>query len=439
MDFLIPCAAVLKRFYHEPAKNLKLLLSHKLDHLKSEENLQGVTRTVYGVIRYRRLLDFVIQRFSSRPLNEIQPDVLILLNIGTYLLLFSKSYPDYAVISEIVRVASRQSSGFINAILRNIARNRESLYETIKSIPDPEIAFSVSKVIVENLSLVSSDVEHDLEYLNCEPLFHLRVNTAVTTYNEARALLEKHQIRFKELEPFNSFEIKESGRVIRELMEKRYFYFQNTGSQVVSILAAQYAEKRVLDCCAAPGTKSVTTSLLKPSLMVFASDINPGRTRLIRDFVSQYQVGAIYPLVSDAANIAIKTGPKPAVDFVIVDAPCTSSGTLRKNPDLKLKIDQSLIDSNAENQYNILCSVLRLAPRYILYSVCSFTKNETEDVLEKFDRSYRDTKNTGLNTLDLSQELDLLGFRYKKGRYGFYLLPDERLNNDIFYISLLQI
>jgi 16S rRNA (cytosine967-C5)-methyltransferase len=434
MEFLKPSLNVLKRFYNDPGKNLKLLLSGELDKIEDYHKHQAITRTVYGVVRNHRLLEYLVQKISQRKLKKIQPDVLLLLKIGIYLLIFSKSYPDHAVVNEVVKAAKGQTKNFVNALLRNITTNKTFIMNDMENIRQLDIIYSIPGILIENLKLISNQLEQNLEYLNREPQFHIRVNQKDYSYNEAKQILADNKIDTRELEKFHSFEIKQGGQVINRLLTKPLFYFQDTGSQMISIIASQFARKNVLDCCAAPGTKSVTLSLLNPQLTIYANDINPKRMKLFKDFRNQYDLTGIKPLVSDIKRISFKKD----IDFIIVDAPCTSSGTLRKNPDLKIKINSDLVTKNANNQYEIMESLTSyfLGHVYILYSVCSFIKEESEGVMERLFNKFSQADR--FEIIDLTQLLEEYGFLFKKGSYGYYLLPSETLNNDLFYISLLK-
>ncbi len=251
-----------------------------------------------------------------------------------------------------------------------------------------------------------------------------------------RGLLGERGGSFKELEAFRCFEIKEAGVVVRELVKGNGFYFQNTGSQVIAFIASRLAKKNVLDCCAAPGTKSVTTALLNSQLDIYANDIHWGRARMIGEFVERLGLDRVRTVVSD-----IKTLPfKGNFDFIMVDAPCSSSGTLRKNPDLKLKVDGKRVARNAKEQYEIMQSLMAgcsTGGARILYSVCSFIKEETEDVMELSLAGSSGGKH--IEIIDLTPVMEEYGFRYKKGKYGVYLLPSDELNNDLFYLALMKV
>jgi 16S rRNA (cytosine967-C5)-methyltransferase len=445
MNVFKPSFKVLKQFYREPDKNLKLILSHFLDRDTGSAHA-GITRTVYGVVRNEGVLDYIITAVSTRKPAKMETDVLIVLRIAIYLLIFSDSYPDYAVVNEAVQSVRGRAKGFVNAVLRKCSGEKERIGTMGETIKELDIRYSMSPVSMDHLRMLAADTGSDadtdsrllayLDYLNREPVFHIRVNTKDFLPSEVKAVLADDVVELDALKPFFSFEVRGPAAPLMGLLKhKKYFYFQDTASQMVSIITSHYAKEAVLDCCAAPGTKSVTLSLLRPELKIYANDINARRIMLLNDFLVGYGLQNIYPLVSDVKRLGLGEN----VDFVILDAPCTSSGTVRKNPDLKLKIDKERVKKNAREQYEILKSVIHRFPRaYILYSVCSFIKDETEDVLKAvIEGRVGESSGAGMEVVDLSGFLDDYGFNYKKGEYGYYLLPDEVLNNDLFYLCLI--
>lgn len=446
MELLSPTLAVLNRFYRDPSQNLKLILSQELEDHRSRtrENKTSpgndihaeVSHTVYEVIRKDRLLGYVIEQLSGRKLKKIQDHVLILLKIGVFLLLFSHSHPGYAIVNEAVARARGKARGFVNAILRATAKQKTILLHQLEYIPDKSITYSMTPLLIERLEQISRQPQNDLAYLNSEPLFHIRVNTLSYSFTDVKHLLSRENLDFRELPLFSSFEIKESGRVIKQLLKKQAVYFQNTGSQFISILAASLKPQLVLDCCAAPGTKSITLVLLEPHTSIIANDIHPGRITLMKSFLEEFHIPRITPLISNST--AMPFHENFPFDLVIVDAPCTSSGTLRKNPDLKLKINEETVKQNAKRQFDILAAISQattLKNTAILYSVCSFIKEETEDVLEHLMNEC--LTSTRFYPVNFEKTLETYGFNYSAGKYGYYLLPDNHLNNDMFYLSLL--
>lgn len=439
MNFLSVSCKVLERFFNKPGRNLKLTLARELDRCAETSGSdqpglrQGATRTVYGVVRHHILLEHLIAPLVDRKWRKIQSPVRVRLEIGAYLLLFSGSYPDYAVVNEVVEETHGKARGLVNAVLRKIIKKKKNLLNSASHMTDLSIRFSLNPYLVEALGHISSDPPHDLDYLNREPLFHLRINNAVFSYDQARAYLLEKKIQFKELPAFDSFEIKEAGALLSDMESGNRFYFQNTASQFIAVVAARCAQKGILDCCAAPGTKAITISLLKPGISVFANDIDQNRARMIQHFASRFGLAAVQSIVSDISHPSFRLND--TVDLILIDAPCTSSGTLRKNPDLKIKTNAERVNRNSSAQKEILAALLDLKPQpgtFILYSVCSFIEEEADAVIASIWEGNEYT------AVDLVPLLDEYRFKYKAGTYGVYLLPDDDLNNDLFYISLFR-
>jgi 16S rRNA (cytosine967-C5)-methyltransferase len=288
--------------------------------------------------------------------------------------------------------------------------------------------YSISKKLINNLKFLSEDIEPFLKYLNEEPIFHLLENKFNTNKNSNKRDEMLNSLNF--ISPLNTYELEKPKIFINTLIKDGSCYIQNTGSQVISIIASHFARNRVLDCCAAPGTKSITLKNLCPNLKIIANDIHFDRINLLKNI----NRADIEIMVSDISTPSCKD----VFDFLIVDAPCSSSGTLRKNPDLKTKITETLINNNVDKQKHILQSIFEnFNNSYVLYAVCSFIQDETEDVLD-----YIITKNESkysIKTIDLSNILTKYKFKFKKEKHGYYLLPSNTLNNDMFYISLISL
>jgi len=407
---------ILLKYSKNTNLNLKLILNNELK--SSTNNNAKITNTVYGVVRREKTLNFIISELSNIRINKIEYDTLILIRIGLFLILFSDNTPDYAIVNEIVKNTKKRAKNFVNAILRNGIRKNGELLKKLENT-NFSIKYSISSELIDNLKHLSSETENILKYLNKKPIFHILKNKDIKK-NNSNSFLSL----LKQITPLNTYQILKPDTIIDSVIKNGNYYIQNTGSQIISIIASIYAEKSVLDTCAAPGTKTKTLNNIKPDLNILANDISFNRLRLI-DIENTKNICLT---VSDLTHNSFKN----RFDFIMVDAPCTSSGTLRKNPDLKTKITQDTINKNSSIQYKIMTSIMKeLNPKYILYAVCSFIKAETDDVIDRL-------KNFEFETIDIKKILNKYNFKYKRGKNGFYLLPDSELNNDLFYLSLLK-
>ncbi|MCX6555418.1 MAG: RsmB/NOP family class I SAM-dependent RNA methyltransferase [Candidatus Aminicenantes bacterium] len=428
MNFLEPAARVLQDYYQDRQTNLRLLLTRFLDSYHDDDK-SALTRTVYGVVRKDIVLEHVIGLFLKNKRQAPAPSVYALLKIAVFLLLFSDSYPEYAVVNETVNAAAKKERPFVNAVLRELLRNLPQVRDKLARNADPSLKYSIAPVLVSGLQRIGAASEADLAYLDREPVFHLRFNPARMSMDQARQTLSVAGIPCRELPQLDCFETAATGQVLEKSGQLGPFYVQNAGSQAVALLAAATAKKTVCDVAAAPGGKSLTLACLRPDVQIWSSDVSPQRMRLLEQNLRRLQLKTISPFVADIFRYP---PGHEAADLVILDAPCTASGTLRKNPDLKSKLNLEIIEKNARQQRLMLASLVERFPNSRwLYAVCSFTPEESEGVTAKIAVA------RGLRPAAIAPVLEKYGFRLKEAAYGCYLLPSD-LNNDLFYISLLE-
>ncbi len=428
MNFINPAARILQEYYQDRQTNLRLLLTRFLDSYHDDEK-SPLTRTVYGVVRKDITLEHVIGLFLKNKKQPPAPATYVLLKIAVFLLLFSDSYPEYAVVNETVDAAAKKEKPFINAVLRELIRRLQEVKGRLADSTNLSLKYAIAPGLITSLELIGAAGEADLAYLDREPAFHLRVNPGQMTMDQARQALAAAGIPYRELPQLQCFETSAAGQVLEKAQQLSAFYVQNTGSQAVALLAAAVAEKKVCDVAAAPGGKSLTLACLRPDLEIWASDVSPQRLRLLEQNICRLHLNNISPFVADVFRYP---PGRETADLVIIDAPCTASGTMRKNPDLKSKINREIIDKNARQQRLLLASLVERFPQSRwLYAVCSFIHEEGEEVVAKVAAA------RGLHAVEIAVKLEKLGFRVNKSEYGCYLLPSD-LNNDLFYISLLE-
>lgn len=430
MNFLKPAHRLLEKYYRnqESGSNLKLLVNRSLTSPDPKFNA-AVTRTVYGVIRNDLKLSLMTEYISSRKISKLDIKTAVAVKTALFLLFFSDSYAQYAVVNETVNGSPGRSKSFINAVLRNSLRKEADIRKRFENHEDPSVNYSINPDIISASEEVFSKSDNIPGYLYKEPVFHLHNNPEALSMKELRDELDKLETDYRYIESMDSLEINNPGSLIKKLIKHDKCYIQNSGSRLISIIAAEFGKKRFLDICAAPGTKSITLHNLRKDADITASDISPERIKLLAKQSRRRQL-PIRCLAGNAEAPALKD----CFDFIIIDAPCSSVGTCRKNPDLKTKTGNDTIDKNSEIQETILKAALKSFPssEYILYSVCSFTRAETEDILASCKASH------SLETVDLTTLLEKHKVKYREGKYGYYLLPDPELNCDLFYFSLIK-
>ena len=297
-----------------------------------------VAELVYGVTRMRRSCDFLIDRFISKKLH---PDVRTILRLGAYQLYWMK-VPDHAAVNDSVSLAPKWAKGLCNAVLRKVAK------ETV-DWPTKAIEYSYPDWIVKR---------HD------SALGEHEASEALRCMNSSK-----------------SATLREDG------------YFQDAASQLVSDLLTQegnWGEGPVIDICAAPGGKA--TAAVSAGFPVIAADSSLKRLKLARS--NSIKLNIKLPLVvSDGTDLPFRKGE---ASRVIVDAPCSGLGVLRRRADARWRIKEDDLAVLADLQLKLLCSALTMVKSggLLIYSVCTLTNLETIEVDEKF-RNLVDVQETG--------------------------------------------
>ncbi|MBN2624438.1 MAG: hypothetical protein JXA83_13760 [Acidimicrobiales bacterium] len=303
-----------------------LVLSGALDRsgLRAADR-RFVTDLVYGTTRMRRACDHLVDRFLARPVDGRVRNAL---RLGAYQLAFA-GVPAHAAVGETVEVTPRPARGLVNAVLRRVAGAPVAW-------PDDATRLSVPDWVLDELT---------------GALGPERARDALAAMNEPARVSER-----------------EDG------------YVQDPASQQVAAAVGARAGERVLDVCAAPGGKA--TAMAGAGAWVAAADVRPGRVELVRDNARLVGgPGAIAAVTADG------TAPpwRPArFDRVLVDAPCTGLGTLRRRPDLRWRVEESAIERLAALQRRLVGAAADLVRPggTLVYSVCTLTVAETLGVDE---------------------------------------------------------
>jgi len=358
-----------------------------------------VTELVSGTQRWKRFLDFYIAGFSHRPLDKVSPEVLNALRLGTYQLLFM-GLPDYAAVSSVVgTLRARSHRGFVNGVLRAMARNLGHV--ELPSLDDcPEkyagIRYSFPDWIVRRY-FERFGMEAALSLLkvqNHPPPVTLRINGAKT---ERGLLLEKLRDAGLPAEPGKlGISIKVAGgRRVSEFpgYTEGLFAVQNEAAMIATMVLGPEHGDVVWDMCAAPGGKTMhIAELVSGTGFVVASDIDEHRTGLIGESKQRLGFDNVSTVVLDATHAdkaaqALRSAGLPVCfDKVLVDAPCSGLGVIGKHPDIKWMRRESDIPAMAIRQSLLLDTAARfLKPGgALVYSTCTLTREENEEVWRRF-------------------------------------------------------
>jgi 16S rRNA (cytosine967-C5)-methyltransferase len=375
---------ILLRVEQTGAYASELLHSETLNKLSTADRAL-TTELVMGVLRWRSRLDAAIVSASSLPLNKLDAEVLNALRLAVYQIQFLSRIPARAAINESVelvkRAKKRSAAPFANAVLRRLAETKsEPLPETMAGDPIPFLThefahpeWPVKRWVTEfGAEQAFAICQHD----------QLIPNTAIRL--DSPEIEQELASEGAELAPgalLASARIVTGGDVTRTraFREGRVF-LQDEASQLVAALVG--SGSRLLDCCAAPGGKTAALAARNPTAEIIAAELHPHRAELLRKRVRAPNVQVI---TADALDLPLQGG----FDRVLVDVPCSGTGTLARNPEIKWRLTPADLDDLHARQVNILRAALwQLAPGgRAVYSTCSLEPEENEDVVEDALRS----------------------------------------------------
>jgi 16S rRNA (cytosine967-C5)-methyltransferase len=349
---------------------------------------------VYGSLRKRSMLDAYLQARVKGGLSHVDPDLLELLRLGSYQLLFMGSVPSYAAIGQTVELAKRRhgigASKLVNAVLRRLDRDRETL--TLPQSDDPIEALALEQshpawVVARWAARWGiEEVRRLLLANNAEaPLVARPVHVV---REQLEASLEESGVHVEDA-PLTRDSLVLAGPIaaLPELaaFRKGQFHLQDPASTMVTIYAALPPGAVVADLCAAPGGKSIELS--KTAARVFSSDLSFPRLRRVAENVERLELGNVFVYVADARYPATRE-----VDAVLLDAPCTGTGTFRRHPDARWRIKPSDLAVLSMLQRSLLRSCAdRVRPGGLLvYSTCSLEPEENDAAVDLFLREHPD-------------------------------------------------
>ena len=355
-----------------------------------------VREVVYGVMRWRGRLDWVISAYSRIKPHRMERTVISILRMGAYQLLFMDRVPSRAAVDESVKLAKGKGRKdvvpFINGILRGIAEGRKEIsYPDIRTEPLDYIAAYHSHPrwmvcrwvdqwgVDETISLCEAN--------NHIPPLTMRVNTLKGGRDEAikRLHTEKVEVRHTSFSPVGFILENPPPLTSWDLFQEGWFQVQDEASQLVSLIMAPKPGERILDVCAAPGGKTThMAQLMKDQGEIVAVDVSPGKLTLLQENCRRLGISIVQAVTFDATSLLpFSSG---SFDRVLVDAPCTGLGTLRRNPDGKWRVAEADISRLHKLQGQILSRAAPMVKKggILAYSTCTMTPEENEGVIESF-------------------------------------------------------
>lgn len=349
-----------------------------------------ISRLVYGVIERKITLDYVVSRHLSNPAKKMKPEVLTVLRMGTYQILFMDKVHSGAAVNESVKLVKANkcefAAGLVNAVLRKISQNDleadGNLTETQKfsvdySVPEELVKFMIHHYGKEN---AESFFKASLQPKEIT----VRVNTLKTTAEKLKKLLRDERVNVFDTYLPDALRI-ESDRAVYNLdcFKNGLFHVEDLSSQLCVEALELFDGASAVDVCAAPGGKSFTAAeYMNNNGVLYSCDVYEQRTELIKQGAQRLGIENIVPLVNDAT---VFNGNLPEADRVLCDVPCSGLGIIGKKPEIKYK---RLDDT--KSLLPIQMQILKTSSKYVkhggrlVYSTCSVNPNENRRICDRF-------------------------------------------------------
>lgn len=343
----------------------------------------------YGTLERLKTVDYIIESASGRKIQKIDKECINILRTAVYSMYYMDKVHDGAAVNEAVKLVKKTKksflSGFVNAVLRKISRDRDSFLPSAENL---QVFYSCDDSIVDSFikdygfSTAKQILENSLE--NSQTT--LRINSQKITDQEFLAKLDEQMIEYDYLGNCK-VKLKKSGDIENNpLYKSGLFHVQSVVSGLSAEAVGAVKGDVVLDTCAAPGGKSFTMAeIMQNDGVIISCDIHPHRVELIKKGADRLGISIIKPTLSDATN---PTLPINEYDKILCDVPCSGLGMLCEKPDIKYKKISGFEELPAL-QYKILetsAKMLKVGGR-LVYSTCTLRKAENECVTEKFTQN----------------------------------------------------
>lgn len=357
----------------------------------SPQDKRLVSRLFYGVIERKLTLDHVVSKYSKKSPDKLDIEVLIVLRIGLYQLLYMDKIPDNAAVNGSVELvkANRKSSasGFVNAVLRGFIRDGKRIEFPSDRIERLSVENSCPVWLVKKL-ISEYGEENAVSLIRLDsgpPPIAIRVNTTLTESEKLVKRLADEGVTADicSILP-NCLLIHGTGNVEQlSAFKEGLFHVQDLSSQLCAEALGAVSGDVVLDMCSAPGGKSFTIAeIMGNKGSLFAYELHKKRADLVAEGAARLKLDIIKAAEN---NASVYSDNIPTADKILCDVPCSGLGVIRRKPEIKYKKESDL-----ERLPEIQLSILETSAKYLreggelIYSTCSVSRSENDEVVDKF-------------------------------------------------------
>lgn len=384
---------ILNKVYKDKAF-INLELNHAINDadLKVEDKA-FLTTLCYGVLQRSIYLDYVIKKSCQG--KKIEPKMRTLLKLALYQIYYLDRVPNYAIVNESVNIAKEvmglYASKFVNAVLHNLIRNpfvlnKDDFKDEISYLC---VQYSHPEWLIRMIAK-QYGVENSIEYMKknmTPPRVSMRVNTLKSKIEDH---LEKDYFEKGNLSPVAlTYTGKKS---ISELEEFKngFMVVQDESSQMVAEIASPKKGSKILDMCAAPGSKTYhLASKIENDGHIVAIDLYDHRVQLLKNQLKRLGVSCVETFAYDSTKLLDKY-QEESFDMVVLDAPCSGFGVIRRKPDMFFNLVPDSLDEIIKLQQDLIDVAVKLVKKggTLVYSTCTINKKENEKQIEYLNAKY---------------------------------------------------
>lgn len=364
----------------------------------SDKDKALITEIVYGTIKYKYTIDKILNHFLKNGVDSLDSYVLNILRSAIYQIRFLDKVPGFAAVNEAVEIAKKYksigSSKLVNGVLRNYLRNLDKNYYNEKNIVEA-LCFNYSfdkwlvNMFIKQYGIATA--ETILKGLNERPAITVRVNTLKIDYDDAFSKLIEYGYDVEEGYVCPEAIIINKGKSIENnpLFKEGKITVQDESAMLVAPSIEPKENSKILDLCSAPGGKTTHISeIVNDKADIVAFDIHGNKLSLVKNNANRLGIKNITYKEMDAT--IFDEGLENSSDYVLIDVPCSGLGIIRKKPEIKYTKDLKALKEIVEIQRKIMSNSAKYVKvgGTILYSTCTLNKEENQDNIEWFIKSY---------------------------------------------------
>lgn len=367
-----------------------------------------VRNIVYGVLENQIFLDHKLSQLMKQKLKKVNPKALVLLRMGAYQIEFADSVPAYAAISESVNIAKkvcRGLDGFVNGVLRSYERrNGDFAMPDVSAEPSGylSVKYSYNKDIVDMwLRMYGFEkTEMLMKAGNQAPPLTIRVNRLKTSLDDLKVKLEEKGFHAEKIKTGNAeydeilsemaLNVYGNGIISSDFYKTGMFSVQDISSMLMVLALGPQAGETIIDLCAAPGGKSLCAAeMTGDRAEIISCDVYEHKIELIKKAAERVGASSVNACVNDA--LIVNERFIGTADRVIVDAPCSGLGVVRRRPEIKLHTTLENIKDLADIQLKILENAASYLKKngVLVYSTCTISEYENDRVVDMFLKKYK--------------------------------------------------